>query len=321
MVELLAGAALAVAGPAFRAVHAWTPRSALGWFGLFAIAVAAMRFDISTVFPGYMAMLPVLATVLVIVAGGAGGSSSGPVVVLRHPIALWIGRHSYAIYLWHWPVLVLAESQFGPLPLPTRLVLVAVAVGLSAISLRLVEDPVRHSPWLARRAARWARSRRHVVRHRRPRRGLDATPRTPRSIPASSPPRPTLVAHTTVAAQTTTAEQTRARRGSRPSPKRAWRTCLKATLDALVAANQPSWPRVWPRPMFRPTFGPRSVRSAPTEPGLPRRLRRGRAGERAQAVPLRPRRSCLHGRPLRRLARGAVVPGVGGLAPRSVSSN
>jgi peptidoglycan/LPS O-acetylase OafA/YrhL len=153
MVELLAGAALAVAGPTFRAV---TPgfRAALGWFGLLGIAVAVMTYDTATVFPGYMTLLPVLATVLVIVAGGAGGSATGPVVVLRRPIAVWIGRHSYAIYLWHWPVLVLAEAEFGPLPLPTRLLLVALAVGLSAVSLRLVEDPVRHSPWLARRAAR-----------------------------------------------------------------------------------------------------------------------------------------------------------------------
>ena len=86
-------------------------------------------------------MLPVLATVLVIVAGGAGGSARGPVVVLRHPLALWIGKHSYAIYLWHWPVLVLAEAKYGPLPLPTRLLLVAVAVGLSAASLRLRRGP------------------------------------------------------------------------------------------------------------------------------------------------------------------------------------
>jgi hypothetical protein len=51
-------------------------------------------------------------------------------------------------------VLVLAEARYGPLPLPTRLLLVALAVALSAVSLRLVEDPVRHSPWLAKRAAR-----------------------------------------------------------------------------------------------------------------------------------------------------------------------
>ena len=153
MVELLAGAAIAAAGPAFRAVNP-SLRAALGWFGVAGICVATMTYDVGTVFPGYMTMLPVLATVLVIVAGGAGGSARGPVVVLRHPIALWTGRHSYAIYLWHWPVLVLVEAEFGPQPLPTRLLLVAIAVGLSAVSLRLVEDPVRHSLWLARRASR-----------------------------------------------------------------------------------------------------------------------------------------------------------------------
>jgi peptidoglycan/LPS O-acetylase OafA/YrhL len=153
MVELLAGAALAAAGPAFRTVNAGL-RAALGWFGLAGIAVAVLTYDLGTVFPGYMSMLPVLATVLVIVAGGTGGSPVGPVVALRHPVALWIGRHSYAIYLWHWPVLVLAEARYGPLSLPTRLLLVALAVALSAASLRLVEDPVRRSPWLAKRAAR-----------------------------------------------------------------------------------------------------------------------------------------------------------------------
>jgi peptidoglycan/LPS O-acetylase OafA/YrhL len=153
MVELLGGAALAAAGPAFRTVNAGV-RAALGWFGLAGIAVAVLTYDLGTVFPGYMSMLPVLATVLVIVAGGASASPVGPVVALRHPVALWVGRHSYAIYLWHWPVLVLAEARYGPLPLPTRLLLVALAVALSAASLRLVEDPVRHSPWLAKRAAR-----------------------------------------------------------------------------------------------------------------------------------------------------------------------
>ena len=153
MVELLAGAALAAAGPVFRSVPSGF-RAALGWFGLLGIAVAAATYDIGTVFPGYMTLLPVLATVLVIVAGGAGGSPHGPVILLRNPAALWVGRHSYAIYLWHWPVLVLAEAQFGPLSLPTRLLLVALAVGLSAVSLRFIEDPVRRSAWLARRAGR-----------------------------------------------------------------------------------------------------------------------------------------------------------------------
>ena len=58
---------------------------------------------------------------------------------------VWIGGLSYAIYLWHWPVLQLAEDAFGQ-----QRLLVRVALGLSAILLawltkHLVEDPVRYA--------------------------------------------------------------------------------------------------------------------------------------------------------------------------------
>ena len=74
--------------------------------------------------------------------------------VLRHESLQWIGHRSYAIYLWHWPALVLAEAKWGPLSLPQRFVAVGVAVVLAAVSLRLIEDPVRHSTWVASRPAR-----------------------------------------------------------------------------------------------------------------------------------------------------------------------
>jgi peptidoglycan/LPS O-acetylase OafA/YrhL len=236
MVELLAGAAIATAGPAFRAVNPGL-RAAFGWFGVVGICVAAMTYDVGTVFPGYMTMLPVLATVLVIVAGGADGSPRGPVLVLRHPIALWIGRHSYAIYLWHWPVLVLVEAEYGPLPLPTRLLLVAVAVGLSAVSLRLVEDPVRHSPWLAKRAARglalgvalcatavlagaWMRS-------------IDA-PLDSGQLAAA----PTLAPQSTAGPQTTVAAQRSASPSTVSAPTERLAALPDGDIESLVAANR-----------------------------------------------------------------------------------
>ena len=148
MIELLAGAAVAVAGPAFIAVNA-TYRAALGWFGMVGIGVAVVCFDSSTAFPGVSMLLPVLSTVLVIVAGGLGGAPNGPELVLRHPVAQWIGAHSYSIYLWHWPALVLCEARFGPLGLWRRLLIVAGSVGLAALTKRYVEDPVRHHRWLA----------------------------------------------------------------------------------------------------------------------------------------------------------------------------
>lgn len=153
MGELLAGAALASAGAAFVAVNAQF-RAALGWFGLLGIAVAVLTYRSDTVFPGYAMLLPVLCTVLVIVAGGAGGAAGGPASFLKHPVAQWVGKHSYAIYLWHWPALVLFDAKFGPLALPARIFVVALSVGIAAVSVRVLEDPVRHSGWLAQRPRR-----------------------------------------------------------------------------------------------------------------------------------------------------------------------
>ena len=65
------------------------------------------------------------------------------------PPLQWVGRHSYALYLWHWPALVLAEAEWGPLSWSQRFAAIAVAVGASALSVRLVEDPVRHSRYFS----------------------------------------------------------------------------------------------------------------------------------------------------------------------------
>ena len=148
MGELLVGAALAAVGPAFRLVSA-RGRMAAGWLGLVGVMVAVTTYDPGTPFPGTATLLPVLCTALVIVAGGAGGHPSGPTAVLRARPLQWVGRHSYAIYLWHWPALVLIEARWGPLSVGTRLAIVAASFLLAAVSVKVLEDPVRTSRWLA----------------------------------------------------------------------------------------------------------------------------------------------------------------------------
>ena len=153
MNELLAGAAVALSATAIARIPAAT-RAVIAWVGLAAIAFTLFAYDGTVAFPGVAALLPVLATVAVIIGGGPDRTTSSPAWWLEHPVLQWIGKHSYALYLWHWPVLVLAAAKWGDLSVFGRLFAIAVAVGLSALSFRFVEDPARHSGWLAARPQR-----------------------------------------------------------------------------------------------------------------------------------------------------------------------
>jgi peptidoglycan/LPS O-acetylase OafA/YrhL len=122
----------------------------LAWTGLALVLGAAVGFGPETGFPGAAALIPTAGTACLLVAG-ATTVRGGPFPLLEHPAMQWLGRLSYAWYLWHWPLLAFARD----LPLldgPTVfLALSVVALGLAAVTHRLVENPVRRSPWLQAR--------------------------------------------------------------------------------------------------------------------------------------------------------------------------
>jgi peptidoglycan/LPS O-acetylase OafA/YrhL len=114
----------------------------LAWGGLAAITVACFAYSSRTAFPGYTALLPVLGTAAVLWARSEGGV--GPGHLWRLPGVQWLGDVSYSVYLWHWPLLLLA-----PFVLDVRLswpwkLLVLLVTGLAAhLSKVLVEDRFR----------------------------------------------------------------------------------------------------------------------------------------------------------------------------------
>jgi len=60
----------------------------------------------------------------------------------------YVGDRSYAFYLWHWPVLVIAAEYAGhDLSTAVRLGLLAGAFLLSILSYALFENPIRHMRW------------------------------------------------------------------------------------------------------------------------------------------------------------------------------
>jgi peptidoglycan/LPS O-acetylase OafA/YrhL len=144
--ELALGAALAVGASRFLRVPD-RGRALMGWAGILAIGLAAVLFSETTAFPVWAALLPTFGTALVIAAGiGNERSRGGAGGLLGRPPLRYVGDRSYAFYLWHWPVLVIAAEYVGhDLSVGANLLLLAGAFLLSILSYGLIENPIRRS--------------------------------------------------------------------------------------------------------------------------------------------------------------------------------
>lgn len=142
--ELGAGALLAGAAPVVeRALEGWrVARAVLAWAGLAAIVATALVLDASAPFPGAVALAPVLGTVAVIAASSEGRGS--PERLLTPGPVQYVGSVSYAIYLWHWPLIILVPLALGRDRTPLDAVaIVALTLALAAATKVGVEDPLR----------------------------------------------------------------------------------------------------------------------------------------------------------------------------------
>jgi peptidoglycan/LPS O-acetylase OafA/YrhL len=126
--------------------------AAMTWIGLGLVVVAAMTVTVKSALPGSITVLPVVGAALII-AGGCAAPLWGVESVLRLWPFRWIGRWSYSWYLWHWPVMVLAALRAHTTVEATstgrNALLALVALLLAAATYFLVENPIRHSRWLA----------------------------------------------------------------------------------------------------------------------------------------------------------------------------
>ena len=131
-------------------------RQTLGLAGLLMIANSCFFYNHRTLFPGLNAIAPCLGAAAVIAAGGGTGSTISR--WLEAPLLNIIGRMSYSIYLWHWPLLVLLRYSVGPtLTLPLAAAAMASLAVISYLSYRWIEGPCRAAVTpLARRRVVWS---------------------------------------------------------------------------------------------------------------------------------------------------------------------
>lgn len=113
----------------------------LQFFGLLLIVYPIFFYSKTTPFPGGYALVPCLGVALLI--GCFEASTYGPATyLLRHPLLVWLGKHSYSLYLWHWPLLVLAAYVLGRRAGSLESVLVLLlSLVLAMATVKYVEEP------------------------------------------------------------------------------------------------------------------------------------------------------------------------------------
>ena len=151
--ELALGAMVALAAPLVARIPT-ALAATVTWAGLGAIVIAGFAFNSQTPYPGAYVMLPVLGAAMVI-AGGTANPKMGVERLIGTSPFRQLGRLSYSLYLWHWPILILAAESQGrsTLSFSSNLGWLLVALVASIVTYQLVENPIRHSRWLRRRSA------------------------------------------------------------------------------------------------------------------------------------------------------------------------
>lgn len=110
-------------------------RGLLEGAGLAMILIAVLAFSGSDPWPGHLALLPALGAAMVIQANS--NSLFSRVVPLQ-----WVGRISYSVYLWHWPLVVFLYVCGLLHSTPHVLVALLLTLALGYLSYRWVESSV-----------------------------------------------------------------------------------------------------------------------------------------------------------------------------------
>lgn len=144
--ELLLGAVMTCVAPWLRAPR--VVRIVLAVAGLAVVIGAGAVLDGRADFPGPWALVPVGASLALILAGADGARAAGdnPVTeVLAAPRLVWLGTIAYALYLWHWPLLIgyLTVTEREEAGFLAGAVIIAISLVLAEMSTRWWENPIR----------------------------------------------------------------------------------------------------------------------------------------------------------------------------------
>ncbi|VXC85067.1 Acyltransferase [Burkholderia sp. 8Y] len=138
--EFLAGSLLAFGEYGRNGKRRWY------WDAVFALGLAIVLFGVfgfsaTAQFPGLGALVPCGGAIATMFAGRRSTLADK---LLSNGAAVYVGRISYPMYLWHWPIFF-ALRRFELASTTGYLAAIAVTVMLSVLTYRYVEGPARRS--------------------------------------------------------------------------------------------------------------------------------------------------------------------------------
>lgn len=145
--ELAFGGVLALLGT--RLTLPKYARWSAGWLGVILIVTCGFVLDGAQLFPGPWALWPLLGLALVLASAGPGGGSLDRIGtatrLMSHSAFDRIGKYSYGLYLWHWPLLIFYMEVRNREAVGIRgaLVVMTVTVVLSALTYKFIEQPLK----------------------------------------------------------------------------------------------------------------------------------------------------------------------------------
>ena len=112
-------------------------KKSLEGIGFLLIIISYIFIDKYQMWPGYLALLPVLGAFLIIQA------HNNESIMTNNVFCQKIGLWSYSIYLWHWPVVVYIQNFIDNITLTTQLLGITISVILGFISFHSIEKSTK----------------------------------------------------------------------------------------------------------------------------------------------------------------------------------
>jgi peptidoglycan/LPS O-acetylase OafA/YrhL len=140
--ELALGAILATLVSSLKKLN-YLIASIAGATGIALVIGSGFLIRDATKFPGTFALLPTIGAALIIISGAQHRETLSSNLLSLAPMR-YLGKISYSLYLWHWPIFVIPLIALShPLNWPIKIGLLIAVLILSALTERFIEKPIK----------------------------------------------------------------------------------------------------------------------------------------------------------------------------------